>query len=118
MNEDKTDAILAGEAATDAAAWREIERKRHRHRPNALHVVALPPDGVARNYGQLVAMLAQARHDARIAQERLDDICGFQDGYTGKLERPDRDAGRSAVNLTFDMWLAGLKVGIKLVPLP
>lgn len=87
------------------------------HRPIAAraHRVELPPDGIARDYGQLVALLAQARKSRRISQECLDDLSGLQDGYVAKLERPETQVGRAAVHQSFDLWIGGLKVGLRIV---
>lgn len=74
-------------------------------------------DGVATNYLELVWLLREHRHALGITQGELDERSGFQDQYVSKLEQPEGLYGRRAVNPSFDLWLGGLGVGIKLVPL-
>jgi hypothetical protein len=85
-------------------------------RRSAVSVVE-PEDGVALNYGHLVAMLRKRRGELGMAQLEADERAGFESGYTGKLEQPNADYGRRAVHESFDVWLGAMRVGIRLVPL-
>jgi len=82
------------------------------------------PTFLCRNRAEVTAALATIRTHLGISQMELDDIAGFNQGYTGKLERPStpghvgqRGSGRSAMHPMFDIWLGALKVGVVLVPL-
>lgn len=88
------------------------------HRPVAASSAPAfePKDGVAREYLELVWLLAAERRRQGLTQEHLDDLCGMQDGYCGKLEQPNSLYGRRAVHPTFDMWVGGLKVALAVVP--
>lgn len=97
---------------------RGVLKRSHRPSASQLHKVSLPADGIARNYGELVAMLVARRVSIGLSQERLDEVAGMQPGYSGKLENPTHPlSGRAAVNASFDLWLGGLDIGIAIVPL-
>lgn len=106
-----------------------------RHRPVSLvtHLPNVPADGIARRYGDLVGLLRMERRRQELSQLALDwdiqeilategaergwDGRKWQDGYCGKVERPDTLTGRSVVYPQFDLWLAGLGVGLRVVKL-
>ncbi len=48
---------------------------------------------VARSYEDLVAACALRRNELKLAQLVVDEIAGFQTGYTGKLECGDKRLG-------------------------
>lgn len=93
---------------------RKDEPQKQQRRPCP---VSEPPEGVASNYSELVWLLRQRRQAAGMSQLELDHTAGLQDGYTSKLEQPDAIYGRRAVYPMFDLWLAGLGVGLMVVPL-
>src|SRR5687767_1227971 len=84
-----------------------VEEARRPHRPIAALCPdpTLPADGIARDYAQLVALLVAIRHEIGLTGEALDDVVGWQERYTSKLEQPGTLYGRSAVNPSFDLWL-------------
>ena len=51
------------------------------------------PVAVARSYEDLVAACTIRRHELKLAQLVVDEIAGFQVGYTGKLECGDKRLG-------------------------
>lgn len=73
---------------------------------------------VSYSYYDLVAELQKRRRILGIPQILLDDIAGFQDGYTGKLEKPMTSYGRHAGWNMLEIWLQALGVGIAVVPAP
>jgi hypothetical protein len=82
------------------------------------------PTFLCRNRAEVTAALARIRTHLGISQNELDDIAGFNQGYTGKLEKPytpgfpeQRASGRSAIHPMFDLWIGALKIGVLLVPL-
>lgn len=78
---------------------------------------------LVRNSTELVEALTRRRGALGLSQLDLDELAGFQLGYTGKLERPDgltrsgKRWGRRCIHPTFDWWLGGLKVGLAVIPL-
>jgi len=76
-----------------------------------------PKYGVARTYGELIYLLREHRYSLGLSQLDVDHIAGLQDGYTGKLEQPNKHYGRRAVHPMFNLWLGGLGVGLMVVPL-
>jgi hypothetical protein len=95
-------------------------------RPHALVEPRAPAiEEVATCYPELVWLLTQARKSLGVSQEeivyRSNEIFGvgngFEDGYLGKLEQPGSDSGRNAVHPLFDVWLAALGIGLKVVRL-
>ena len=72
---------------------------------------------VAQNYYQLVEMLISRRKAIGLPQLEVDHIAGFQDGYTGKIERPLTSYGRHTRWDTLATWLDALDVGLVIVPL-
>lgn len=53
-------------------------------------------------------MLRERRQSFGVPQIVIDDLAGFQDNYTGKLEQPNTDYGRKASWPILEMWLAAL----------
>ncbi len=88
------------------------------HRPDAPSRIGAPSEpenGIVTRYAQFVWLAKRAREAAGVSQLELDAMAGFQDGYTGKLEQPDAQYGRSAVMPTFDAWLSALaELGLRL----
>lgn len=70
-----------------------------------------------RSYEGLANALAFRRNQLGLSQLELDDRCGFADGHIGKLEKPLSSFGRVATTVTMERWLAGLGVGLLVVPL-
>lgn len=113
--------------ATDVVQQMQELAEYRRHRPEAMlaHVPNVPVDGVGRRYGDFVGLMREIRKAQGLSHLALDyniqEILAeeglgrrWQDGYTGKLERPDSLYGRSAVNPSFDLWLLGLGVRFRL----
>src|SRR5690606_32561493 len=72
---------------------------------------------VIRNYADLVHALRRRRKALGYSQMALDEIAGFQDGYTGKLEVPSHVNGRYAKSeTTLFWWVQSLGLRIALVP--
>lgn len=71
---------------------------------------------IGRTYSELVWLLIQRRHALGMSQECLDHRIGWCERQTSKLEIPHRDTGRVAGPRMLAEWLAGLQVGIQLVP--
>lgn len=83
-----------------------------------------PPTFLCRNREEVTRALAAIRESMGLSHLDVDDLAGFNEGYTGKLEMlptpgqgDNRPSGRSAMTWAFDMWLGALKVGVVLVPL-
>lgn len=83
-----------------------------------------PPTFLCRNRVEITRALAAIRDHMGISQLELDNIAGFADGYTGKLEclgapaaPRKRTAGRSALHGSFDTWLSSLGLGLVVVAL-
>lgn len=83
-----------------------------------------PPTFLCRNREEVTRALAAIREHMGISQLELDDLAGFNQGYTSKLEQPatpgqgdSRTSGRRTIHPLFDLWVGALKVGIMIVPL-
>ncbi len=73
------------------------------------------PIGVARSYEDLVAVCTIRRNELSLAQLAVDEIAGFQTGYTGKLECGDKRLG--AMSLPCLLQALGLElVVVRTVP--
>lgn len=66
------------------------------------------------DYYGLVAALRERRIKLGLPHLEVDDIAGFQSGYTGKLERPQSSYGRHARWPMLEWWMESL--GVALVP--
>lgn len=69
-------------------------------------------------YEDLLHRLRCRRNELGLSQLDLDQICGFQDGYTGKLELGHRPSGRGLGDMSLPTLLDALGVRLQLVPLP
>ena len=68
-----------------------------------------------RTYYDLADALRERRMRMGIPQLSVDQIAGFQDGYCGKLERPQSSFGRHARWPMLEWWMETL--GVVLVPI-
>lgn len=80
------------------------------------------PIAVCKDRQEITTALASFRHFRGVSQVALDDLAGWTDTYTSKLEQPfaegtsGRRVGRCAMRKSFDEWLAALKVRVIIVP--
>lgn len=65
------------------------------------------------SYAALMAILAKHRRQLGLSQLSVDQMAGFQDGYTGKLEIGARRGGRNLGKWSLEIMLRTL--GVKLV---
>jgi len=73
--------------------------------------------GEAAGYNELCQLLAMQRIALGMTQRELDQLAGFQDGYTGKLETGTRPKGRTIGSRLLPMWLGALGVRLAIVPI-
>lgn len=73
---------------------------------------------IIRNGADLVASLRRVRQLANITQREFDDLAGWADGYTGKLEQPSQPYGKACTMPSFDEWLATAGVALVMVKIP
>lgn len=72
--------------------------------------------GRAKKLEELIALLAKRRRDLGLAQIDLDDLAGFQDGYTGKLEVGGVPrGGRNPGTWSLPRWLRALGVELAVI---
>lgn len=71
---------------------------------------------VVRTYEDLVEALKTYRHEQGLSQMELDNIAGFQDGYTAKLEVGYKEGGRGVGAMSLPTWLDSLGVRLLVVP--
>lgn len=72
---------------------------------------------ICTNRVELSHELARIRKMRGVSQLEFDHRIGWQLGYVGKLEQPDKPYGRNACHQSFDEWLQGLRCGVVIVPL-
>jgi hypothetical protein len=66
----------------------------------------------------LVSSLRRVRQLMGVTQREFDDLAGWADGYTGKLEQPAAPYGKSCTMPSFDEWLQAAGVALVMVKLP
>jgi len=80
------------------------------------------PIVICSNREEVTRALAGFRVYRGVSQQVLDDIAGWTDGYTSKIEQPfsggswANRSGRCAMHSSFDEWLQSLKVCLVIVP--
>jgi hypothetical protein len=74
------------------------------------------PD-VATNYAELVALLRGERRRRNLSLAELDELAGFQDGCSLRLENADCSEPGAASHSSFNLWISALGVGLKIVQL-
>lgn len=62
-----------------------------------------------------MSVLRERRQSFGLPQILIDDLAGFQDNYTGKLEQPNTSYGRKASWPILEMWLAALSCSLIVV---
>lgn len=73
---------------------------------------------IIRSGADLVAALRRVRELMRVTQREFDDLAGWADGYTGKLEQPAMPYGKACTMPSFDEWLATAGVALVMVKIP
>jgi hypothetical protein len=56
---------------------------------------------VVHERGEIVSALVERRHALNLRGEDLDEMAGWADRYTGKLEKPNRPSGRPSFHFDF-----------------
>ena len=103
------------------AARRSRQRRywsRHREKKAAQRRAALRARPLGRpvdSYGALMAILAKHRRQLGLSQLSVDQMAGFQDGYTGKLEIGARRGGRNLGKWSLEIMLRTLGVSLVVV---
>lgn len=106
---------LAMPARPAARSW---PGNAHKATPKLRGVVPDRAPEIIRSGADLVASLRRVRQLMNVTQREFDDLAGWADGYTGKLEQPGAAYGKSCTMPSFDEWLATAGVALVMVRLP
>lgn len=98
--------------------WQERRRVDQRNVGGRVRPLPAVAPLVAETGADLVAACRSVRQMRRLSHRVLDDMIGWADGYTSKIEQPQAPWGRTLTAPAFDDLTRALGVGFVAVELP